>query len=105
MIDDDFDKLLKKLHEVILEDISADSVTTIKLYRNKEGVIIDAVLYIKDNNSGYHSDYYFTRMNDSINKSNLKKLMIKVGRPAIAYDDSTPLWGNKRNEAEHSVSK
>lgn len=105
MIDDDFDKLLKKLHELTLEDTSANCETTIKLLRNKEGVILDATLYIKDSNSDYYSSYYFTRMNDSINKDNLKRLMIKVGRPALAYDDSMPLRGNKRSEAKHSVSK
>lgn len=94
MIDDDFDKLIKRLQKIMIKDaVNYDS--TLQLYRNEEGTIIDVILYLRNNaDKCDFGGHYFNRCRKDVNQDALKNLMIKLGRPAIAYDDSTPLRGS-----------
>lgn len=94
MIDDDFDKLIERLQKIMIED-AVDYDSTLQLYRNEEGTIIDAVLYLRNNvDKSDFVGHYFNRLRKEINQDALKNLMIRLGRPAIVYDDSIPLRGN-----------
>lgn len=86
MIDDDFDKLIKRLQKIMIED-AVDYDSTLQLYRNEEGTIIDIVLYLRNNaDKSDFGGHYFNRCRKDVNQDALKNLMIKLGRPAIAYD-------------------
>jgi hypothetical protein len=94
MIDDDFDKLIERLQKIMIED-AVDYDSTLQLYRDEEGTIIDAVLYLRNNaDKCDFAGHYFNRRRKEVNQDALKNLMIRLGRPAEAYDDSTPLRGS-----------
>lgn len=94
MIDDDFDKLIERLQKIMIED-AVDYDSTLQLYRNEEGTIIDVVLYLRNNaDKSDFAGHYFNRLRKEVNQDALKNLMIRLGRPAEAYNDSTPLRGS-----------
>lgn len=85
MIDDDFDKLIKRLQKIMIKD-AVDFDSTLQIFRKKKGTITDAILYLYDSDENRAYNYYFSRLRKDINQDALKNLMIKLGRPEIAYD-------------------
>lgn len=86
MIDDDFDKLIKRLQKIMIKD-AVDYDSTLQIFRKKKkGAISYAILYLYDSDENRAYNYYFSRIRKDINQDALKNLMIKLGRPEIAYD-------------------
>lgn len=85
MIDDNFDKLIERLQKIMIED-AVDCDSTLRLYRREGGIITDVVLYLYNITTGDIHTHYFNRRKKSVNQDALKNLMIKLGRPEIAYD-------------------
>lgn len=88
MIDNNFEKLLKILHKIVLEYIPANWETTMQLSRSKSGLIMEAVLYMKDSENSFFKGYYFGRMEEERNKDHLRLLMNQLGYQELASDSS-----------------
>ena len=50
--------------------------------RDKNGSVIEAVLYVKDSDNGFFYGYYFGRMEEERNKDNLRLLMNQLAIPS-----------------------
>lgn len=88
MTDKEFDRLLKLLHEITLEHIPTNWQTTMQMSRDKNGSVIEAVLYIRDNDDCFFYGYYFGRMEEKRNKKHLRLLMNKLAVPSYISDSS-----------------
>lgn len=86
MTDKEFDRLLKLLHEITLDYIPTNWETTMRMSRDKNGSVMEAVLYIKDGEHGFFSGYYFGRMEEKRNKTHLRLLINKLAVPSYISD-------------------
>lgn len=101
MTDKEFDRLLKLLHEITLEHIPTNWQTTMQIYRDKNGSVIEAVLYVKDND--FFHGYYFGRMEEKRNKEHLRLLMNQLAVPSFISDSS--LYGGVERALRARKSK
>lgn len=103
MTDKEFDRLLKLLHEITLEHIPTNWQTTMQMSRDKNGSVIEAVLYVKDGENGFFYGYYFGRMEENRNKDHLRLLMNQLDVPSFISDSS--LYGGVERALRARKSK